>query len=169
MCTNLISSLGFSKLRNYELMPYAMKNILVAVDFKEGTERLLNFSQEFAQHYLAKVWIIHVSAPDPDFVGYGVGPQYVRDMRVAELKEEHHELKKYADELIYKGISAESIMLNGGTVEMLTAEIEKLHVDMLIVGHHKHGFFHKTFFGRTDVSLIEHINIPTFVVPVEEK
>lgn len=146
-----------------------MKNILVAVDFKEGSDSLINFSHEFAQHYLAKVWIIHVSAPDPEYGGYSVGPQYIRDVRVAELKEEHHALKKYADELSFKGISAESIMLNGGTVEMLVAEIEKLHIDLLIVGHRKHGFFHKTFFGRTDVALIDHVNIPTLVVPVDEK
>ncbi|MCW3787200.1 universal stress protein [Plebeiibacterium sediminum] len=144
-----------------------MKNILVAVDFKEGTEKVLDFAKQFGQFYLAKVWIIHVSAPEPDFVGYEVGPQYISDMREIELKEEHKQLKKYADDLSFTGVAAESIMLEGGTVEMLSAEIEKLHVKLLIVGHHKHGFFHKAFFGRTDVSLIEHVNIPTLVVPVD--
>ena len=143
-----------------------MKNILVAVDFKKGTDVLLKFAKEFAQQYLAKVWIIHVAAPDPDFIGYGVGPQYIRDMRATELKEEHYKLKSYSDELMFNGISAESIMLNGATVEMLTAEIAKLHIDLLIVGHHKHGLLHKAFFGRTDIALIEHIAIPTLVVPI---
>ncbi len=144
-----------------------MKNILVAVDFREGTEKVLNFAKQFGQIYLAKVWIIHVAAPEPDFVGYEVGPQYISDMREIELKEEHKQLKKYADDLSFTGVAAESIMLEGGTVEMLSAEIEKLHVELLIVGHHKHGVFHKAFFGRTDVSLIEHVNIPTLVVPVD--
>ena len=40
-----------------------MKNILVAVDFREGTEKVLNFAKQFGQIYLAKVWIIHVAAP----------------------------------------------------------------------------------------------------------
>lgn len=143
-----------------------MKNILVAIDFKEGTDRLLKFAKEFAQQYLAKVWIIHVSAPDPDFVGYDVGPQYIADLREAELKEEHKIIKKYADEMSFSGIVTEGIMLAGGTVEMLCAEVSKLHIDMAIIGHHKHGFFHKAFFGRTDVSFIEHINVPTLVVPL---
>ncbi|TLX76201.1 universal stress protein [Labilibacter sediminis] len=144
-----------------------MKNILVAVDLKEGTEELLKFAKQFAQQYLAKVWIIHVAAPDPDFVGYAVGPQYIRDMRATELKEEHHTLKSYADDLMFNGIAAESVMLNGATVEMLTAEIAKLHADLLIVGHHRHGILHRAFFGRTDVAIIEHIDIPTLVVPIK--
>jgi len=143
-----------------------MKNILAAIDFRDGTDRILSFAKEFAQNHLAKVWIVHVSAPEPDFVGYSVGPQYITELREAELKEEHKILKKYADELNFAGIACESIMLNGGTVEMLAAEIQKLHIDLAIVGHHKHGFFHKAFFGRTDVSLIEHTNVPTLVVPV---
>ncbi len=143
-----------------------MKNILVAVDFKEGTEKVLDFARQFGQMYLAKIWIIHVSAPEPDFVGYEVGPQYISDMREVELKEEHKILKKYADDLNFTGIAAESIMLEGGTVEMLAAEIEKLHIDLLIVGHHKHNAFYKAFFGRTDVSLIEHVKVPVLVVPV---
>ncbi len=143
-----------------------MKNILVAIDFREGTEKILQFAKEFAQQYMASVWIIHVSAPEPDFVGYSVGPQYIKDLRGVELKEEHKALKKYAEELNDRGIKTESIMLNGGTIEMLVAEVEKLHVDMVIIGHRKHGFFHKTFFGHTDIALVGHVNVPTFLVPV---
>jgi nucleotide-binding universal stress UspA family protein len=76
-------------------------------------------------------------------------------------------LKRYSDDLSFNGLSAESIMLDGGTIEMLVAEIEKLHIDMVIIGHRKHGFFHKAFFGRTDVSLIEHTNVPTLVIPID--
>ncbi len=144
-----------------------MKNILVAVDFKEGTDKILQITKELAQQYLSNVWIVHVSAPKPDFVGYEAGPQYIKDLREIELKEEHKKLKKIADEFNFTGIDTESIMLNGGTVEMLSAEISKLHINLAIVGHRKHGFFHKAFFGRTDVSLIEHTNVPTLVVPVE--
>ena len=142
-----------------------MKNILVAVDLKEGTKKVLDYAVEQAQLSNAHVWIIHVSAPEPDFIGYEVGPQYIRDMRATELKEEHRLLKALAGEVVYKGIAAESIMINGATTEMLSAEIEKLHIDLVVIGHHKHNFLHKAFFGRTDVSLIEHTNVPVLVVP----
>ncbi len=142
-----------------------MKNILVAVDLKEGTEKILNQAYQQAKEKESKLWIIHIAAPEPDFIGYEVGPQYIRDMRATELKEDHHKLKKLSDELEEKGIDSEGLLINGGTVDMLIAEIEKLHIDLVVIGHHKHSFFHKAFFGRTDVSLIERTNIPVLVVP----
>ena len=142
-----------------------MKNILVAVDLKEGTQKVLAYAVEQAQLHKAHVWIVHVAAPEPDFIGYEVGPQYIRDMRATELKEEHRQLKELASEVAFKGIAAESIMINGATIEMLSAEIEKLHIDLVVIGHHKHSLIHKAFFGRTDVSLIEHTNVPVLVVP----
>ncbi|WP_066632404.1 universal stress protein [Labilibacter marinus] len=144
-----------------------MKNILVAVDFKEGTDKLMDYAVDQAQSHKANIWIVHVVAPEPDFVGYEVGPQYIRDMRAAELKMEHRKLMDLANEVSYKGLAAEGIMIHGATIEILTAEIEKLNIDLVVIGHHKHGFVHKAFFGRTDVSLIEHVNIPVLVVPTD--
>ncbi|SMO90131.1 Nucleotide-binding universal stress protein, UspA family [Saccharicrinis carchari] len=142
-----------------------MKNILVAVDLKEGTDKVLTIASDQARQFKAKLWIVHIAAPEPDFVGYQVGPQYIRDMRATELKGHHRKLKKLSDERCANGIDAESLLINGGTVEMLTAETEKLHIDLIVIGHHKHGFIHKTFFGQTDVSLIENTQVPTLIVP----
>ena len=44
-----------------------MKNILVAVDFKKNTGRLLKNAALIAEKFNSKIWIIHVAAPDPDF------------------------------------------------------------------------------------------------------
>ncbi len=143
-----------------------MKNILVAVDLKEGTEELLSFARNLAQQNSSKVWVVHVSEPEPEFVGYSVGPQYIIDLVETELKEEHRNIKKITDDLNYIGINAEGILLKGGTIEMLQAEVEKQHIDFAIIGHRKHGFFHKAFFGHTDVSFIENVKIPVLIVPV---
>lgn len=143
-----------------------MKNILVAVDLKEGTDNVLEIAFEQAKHYKAMLWIVHISAPEPDFVGYEVGPQYIRDMRATELKSHHRKLKALSDSIAGRGIHAESLLINGSTIEMLLAEIEKLHVDMVVIGHNNRGFIHKTIFGQTDVSLIEKSKIPIIVVPI---
>ncbi len=145
-----------------------MKNILVAVDLKEGTDKLISFARFFAQQELSKVWVVHVAEPEPDYVGYSVGPQYIIDLHEAELKEEHKSLKRITDELNFIGIDSEGILLKGGTIEMLQAEVEKLHIDLAVIGHRRHGFFHKAFFGRTDVSMVEHVTIPVLIVPVDE-
>lgn len=56
----------------------------------------------------AKVWLIHVSAPDPEFVGYDASPQVVRDQRAAELHHERGILQEIAARLRSQGAEAEA-------------------------------------------------------------
>ena len=44
--------------------------IVVAIDLKSGTNRLMTETQRYALALNAVVDIIHVAPPDPDFVGY---------------------------------------------------------------------------------------------------
>lgn len=62
-----------------------MKNILVTIDFNENENLLLDKAYQMAKAFGAKLWLMHIAAPDPDFVGYDVGPQYIRDARATEL------------------------------------------------------------------------------------
>ena len=73
-----------------------MKNILVTIDLEDHAEQLIGHAAEWAKAFGAKVWLMHVAAPDPDFVGYEVGPQYIRDGRAEELREEHRMLQACA-------------------------------------------------------------------------
>ena len=53
--------------------------ILVAIDLKPGTDRLLSEAQRYAKALDAIVNIVHIADPDPDFVGYTKGAQEVTD------------------------------------------------------------------------------------------
>ena len=50
-----------------------MDNILVTVDFDENTNLLVNKAFELGQKFGAKVWLLHIAAPEPDFIGYKIG------------------------------------------------------------------------------------------------
>ena len=56
-----------------------MKNIILAIDFSESTQRILDNAIEVAKAFSAHLYIIHVAAPNPDFVGYEVRPKCERD------------------------------------------------------------------------------------------
>lgn len=145
-----------------------MKNILVPVDFEGySTYLLLGQAYEIAKKFDSKIWLIHVASPNPDFVGYEEGPQYIRDKRAEELRKEHKMLKKYTDELHEKGVQAEGLLIFGSTVEMIHAEAKKLKIDLIVIGHHNHGFLYNAFYGGTDLKLLEDLNIPTLVVPMD--
>jgi nucleotide-binding universal stress UspA family protein len=143
-----------------------MKNILVGVDLQESDQKLLTLAKELAHKFTSRVWIIHVAAPDPDFVGYTVGPQYIRDTRADELRHEHRQLQSYAKTLEQNAISVDALLIQGPTAEMLIAEARKLDIDLLILGSHKHGFLYDLFVGHTAEQVMKDVNIPVLIVPL---
>jgi nucleotide-binding universal stress UspA family protein len=144
-----------------------MKNILVTLDFKENEQRLLDKAAQLAKPFNSKLWLLHIAAPDPDFVTYDVGPQYIRDSRASELREEHKKLQNYAEELKKDGIDAEGLLVQGATIEMILAESKKLAIDLIVSGHTEHGFFYNAFVGSVSAELIKQSKIPVLTVPLE--
>jgi hypothetical protein len=56
-----------------------MKNISGNIDFTENESLLIDKAFEMAKSFDSKLWLMHIATADPDFVGYEVGPQYIRD------------------------------------------------------------------------------------------
>lgn len=144
-----------------------MKNILVSIDFDDKEHILVDKALEFGKAFNSKVWLIHIAAPDPDFIGYEVGPQYIRDTLAEELRDEHKSIQKFADKLIAQGVKAEGLMVQGPTIEMIIKEAKKLKTDMIIAGHNKRNFLYKAFVGSISEDIIKEVNIPVLVVPLK--
>lgn len=145
-----------------------MKNILVSIDFDSGAKLLLAQAKEMAKAFSAKVWIIHIAAPEPDFVGYSVGPQYIRDVRANELREEHRMLGDFAEKLISDGVDTEALLVQGATTDMVVKEAEKLKADLIICGHHERNFIYKALLGSVSDNIIRQASIPVLVVPMDQ-
>lgn len=143
-----------------------MKNILVALDIDNDAQKLLDQASQMAEKFGSKVWIIHIAAPDPDFVGYEAGPRFIRDNRAEELRGEHKVLQKFAADLAKRDIASEGLLIQGPTVEMILKEAAKLRADLIIIGFHEHGFLYKAFKGSTTSEVIKNSGIPLLVVPV---
>lgn len=146
-----------------------MKNILVGLDLKETDRALLYQAGVIAARFESRVWLVHVAAPDPDFVGYEPGPKYIRDTRAEELREEHRLLQEYTADLRNKSIGAEGLLIQGPTIEMITEEVRKLNIDLLILGNHKRGLLYEAFIGHTAEKILKEVEIPVLIVPLKEK
>jgi len=144
-----------------------MKNILVSIDFDIKTTLLIDKAFELAKAFDSKIWLVHIAAPEPDFVGYQVGPQYIRDSRAHELREEHRQLQEFTKELTKKNIDAEGLLIQGATINMIILESKKLNIDLIIIGHHKHNFLYKAFVASVTREIIELSKIPILIVPYE--
>ena len=143
-----------------------MKTILIALDEAEEIDQLIEYGQKLALKFNSTIWLVHIAAPEPDFVGYGVGPQYIRDFRAKELKEEHQYLVSLADKLSNQGIETHGMLLEGYTAQTIVSESEKLNADLIIIGSHGHSLLYKLFLGDTAESVLRKSKIPLLVIPI---
>ena len=143
-----------------------MKNILVTLDFHGKEEVLINKAKEIAKPFNAKIWLLHIAAPEPDFVGFEVGPQYIRDTLAKDLRKEHRLLQKYAVDLQENKLNAEGLLIQGATTEMIIEESKKLNIDLIIAGHHDRSFIYNAFIGSASSQIIKKSKIPVLIVPL---
>mgnify|MGYP000297774083 CR=1 FL=1 len=142
------------------------QNILVALDLNEPTVELLLYAEEIAKRFDAKLWLVHIAAPDPDFVGYEPGPQYVRDYRAEELRKEHQQLQDLARTFENNVIQAEGLLIEGATTEMIVGECKKLNIDLICMYHHQHPWWQELLGSHTDFHVIEKTKVPVLTVPI---
>jgi nucleotide-binding universal stress UspA family protein len=141
------------------------KNILSLIDFSDVCDRIITRTGDLAKYYDAKCWLIHVAAPDPDFVGYDVGPQYIRDSRAEVLQKELHQMNAYRDELTALGIECEALLIQGQINPTLMAEIERLEIDLVILGSHGRSKLYDLVVGSVCEYMLRHATLPTLVIP----
>ena len=145
-----------------------MKNILVSIDFNNNEKVLIDQAIAIAQAFNAKIWLLHVAAPEPEFLGFGVGPQYILDTRADELRKEHRMMSDYTDLVRIDHKECEGLLISGATIEMILKEAKKLNIDLIITGHHDHSFLYKAFFGSVTAGVVKKTNIPVLVVPLDD-
>ena len=145
-----------------------MKKILVAINIEKNADHLIAKAEEIAKAFGSKIWILHVSEPDPDdYLGLEAGPQYAQDRRVENRKKEGALVVRLAEELRQRNIEAEGVQLEGSTAKMIKSAVEKVNADLVIAGHHKRNFFYQMFVGGIEQDIIDRLSIPVLLVPVK--
>ena len=144
-----------------------MDNILAAIDFSDLTPTVVDKAAEIAKCFSSKLWLIHIAAPDPDFVGYGTGPQSKRDWRAKTLREEHRYIQVRALELEQSGINVTPLLIQGATIETILQEAAKLNADLIVIGSHGHGAVYKALVGSVSEGIIRQASCPVLIIPAK--
>ena len=150
--------------------------ILVGIDLSESTEMIVKKVEDIAKALQAKVWLLHVAEPDPDFVGFdkpqvglNADPQSVRDALATRFHGEHSEIQEIADRLRKSGLSTTALHMQGATVETILNEASKLDVDMIVVGSHGRGAMHQLLVGSVSEGVIHDSEYPVLVMPTHKR
>src|SRR4051812_25454199 len=116
-----------------------MQAILVPVDFSAVSDAAVELAAQLGKALAIPVWLLYVAQPDPDFVGYEVGPPNVREQVASEMRDTHSHLQRYSAQLRERGIEATALQVQGATVETILREAERLAVGVIVLGSHGHG------------------------------
>jgi nucleotide-binding universal stress UspA family protein len=142
-----------------------MKTILAAIDFSAATDAVIAQAVELARAFGAALYLIHVAAPDPEFVGYEPGPDSVRQSVAAELRDVHRQVQERSAALRAGGIDCTGLLVQGSTPETLVSEAERLAADIIVLGSHGHGALHRALLGSVSEHVLHHAKRPLLILP----
>ena len=142
-----------------------MAHIISAIDFSLISKCVIAQSEVLAGAMQSKLTLLHVAAPNPEFVGYEVGPKEVRDSRARELRKEHQQLWDLAEDLQQRGIDARPALIEGATVETILRLADELQATFIVIGSHGHGALYSTLVGSVSSGVIAGATCPVVVVP----
>jgi nucleotide-binding universal stress UspA family protein len=143
-------------------------NILVAVDLSPASERVIAVARRVASTTGSKVFVLHCAEPDPTFVGYGAGPDVVRDQVAAEYRQEHRAVQALAAELEASDIDATGLLVRGPVIETTLREAGRLRAELIVVGSHGHGAVYDLLVGSHSAGILKRSDVPVLVVPTRE-
>ena len=142
-----------------------MKKLLVPVDFSKVTEAALRTAAALAGPLQAELILLHIAAPDPEFVGYETGPASVRQAVAHQLAAEHKRLQDLQHGLESKALRVTALLIQGYTVEKILAEAERLPADLIVMGSHGHGGLHHLLMGSVAEGVVRKAPCPVVLVP----
>jgi nucleotide-binding universal stress UspA family protein len=140
-------------------------NILAAVDFSAVTKDVLDALGRIGASMPAKVFLVHVAPPEPDFVGYSAGPDVVRSQVAIEHRARHQQLQRLAEDLRANEVETTALLLQGATVETLIAEAGKLEAGLIVLGSHGHGAVYDLLVGSVAEGVVRRSTVPVLLVP----
>ncbi len=145
-----------------------MKHILVALEMGPADGVLFNTALSLAKATGARLSLLHVAAPEPDFVGFEVGPTYVRDHLAATLRGDHRHIQALAERSTGTGVETIGRLVQGPTVETLLQEAAELPADLIVLGSRGHGTLYKAFLGSVSDGILRARKCPVLVVPISD-
>lgn len=142
--------------------------IALAYNFEALSAHLIEEALKLALSAKAKVYLLHIAAPDPHLLSYTMRESKLDPKREAELSAERRILKRLAQRFSDAGLECEVIIEQGNTVELLLQQIAKIKADYLVIGHHEEKGFLRYFIDSAAHKLLKSCPIPVLVVPLKD-
>jgi nucleotide-binding universal stress UspA family protein len=142
-------------------------SLLVTIDFSAVTDAQLDIVDRLASPR-REIHLLHVTEPDPSFVGLAAGPEEVQHQVANELQHARDELDALADRLRAKGHTVDTWLVSGPTVQTILEQAEKLDADVIVMGSHGRGKLFDLVVGSVSAGVMRKSPVPVLVVPARK-
>jgi nucleotide-binding universal stress UspA family protein len=141
-----------------------MRCILACIDLSASSDLVIDCALGLCGPE-GQLVLLHVADPEPDFVGYGTGPQSVRQAVALELRKEHREVQRRAKLLAARGLSVTPLTVQGAVVEKILDQAERLGVDFIVLASKRHSSVYDLIVGSVLRGVVKGATAPVVLVP----
>ena len=149
-----------------------MKNMLVAVDYSDVTDRVVTQAKQLARACGAKIWLLHCVHEEPVYATMGevpiVLPSSDEDLS-QRFKDEHQKLSAIATTLRANGVEAEALFEWGVPTSEILLQAKRHNIDLIVMGSHGHGALYDLVFGSVTKAVLNETTIPLLIVPSDAR
>lgn len=145
-----------------------MKKILVAVDFSNATDGVVDAAVKMAKAFGVELHLLHVIEPEPTYTAYGFAPEEfpaIHSFHAETRTRAQKALQKVADEAASQGATPVTHLCDGSPLHVLKEKVKELGVDLVILGSHGHGVVASLLLGSVAEGMVRKAEVATLVIP----
>ena len=145
-----------------------MNNILLTIkEFANAsiTSPIVKQTVDLARCTASKVHVLHV-VPTSHQTPYNIDAELFRRGVADELRHEHKCLQQLTEDIRRTDVDARALLVQGPIISVILHEAERLAVDLIVLGRHRHGPLYLTLMDNTDQGLIAKCECPVMFVPI---
>ncbi len=134
-------------------------NILVATDFSQTSEQALEYALSFARAYNAKLYLLHVLVMDS---------LTARELGGTLREKLYREAREKMDRVLelgrFVGVPHEVIVEEGSLWPVISAQIEKNQIDLVVIGTHGAKTLERMLLGSSAEQVFRQSKVPVLTV-----
>lgn len=134
--------------------------ILIAIDDTPSAMHAANYAIALAKQMNAQAGAVYVTQHNVGNIDAGIMPA-----EAEKALQQRHDVLLDELNILHPEIDLEEFDPIGKPETEIQNLVELWQPNLLVIGHHTHGFFQKWLGHDTEKHLIEHIKVPLLIIP----
>jgi len=154
-----------------------MKRIMIAVDFSDQTQKVMDTALELAVKYGSEVILLHTEQPkmavmqanvlDPygSLVGYELDMPSAKEIVEHQIEHDEELLSSWKAQAEQRGLRVKTDVFIGNEISGILEDCERYHPDLFVMGLHRKGFLSRLWSDNPELALVKKAPCPLLLIP----